>query len=149
MFVLDLVGNGFLSNRSHVPSKIGQSVAIGQSVENGKTLGMTVLPRVKRMKTCHRWEAKCPRPGQTFQTAVLTAWVKNCRLMGCGTIFEGVDLVVGHLKPSCPEMNYSRSNPKKLFLYFVRHHYQIRELLFRNLLDVPMRLTSLCLPSHL
>ncbi len=42
--VFELVGNRFLSNRYHVPSKIGQSVAIGQSVQNGKTLGMTVLP---------------------------------------------------------------------------------------------------------
>jgi len=42
--VSEIVGNRFLSNRCHVPSKIGQSVAIGQSVQNGKTLGMTVLP---------------------------------------------------------------------------------------------------------
>jgi hypothetical protein len=39
----DLVGNSILSNRCHVP-QIGQSVAIGQSVQNGKTLGMRVLP---------------------------------------------------------------------------------------------------------
>ena len=47
--VFELVGNGFLSNRSHVPSKISQSVAIGWSVQNRKTLGMTVLPTQIRL----------------------------------------------------------------------------------------------------